>query len=269
MTFDLKDAAAFVHSRLVKGKLDPEDIARLTAFYQERNGLAVDGKPGMATLAHLDKTEEVVVPAERYLPPGLVDMRARASKEHVYGRRPWSKVTGVCLHQTACEMGERPERYAATGAHVVITRSGKIIWLHDFDDLVVHGNGWNAQTVGFEIDGLFAGVEGDPRTVWDDPSTARHETGRPPTPEQLEAAKHAIRWVNHEVAAKGGQLKALVAHRQSSDTRRNDPGSAVWKAVALPMMAELHLSDGGPGFKIGDGYAIPEAWDPSRVGIKY
>jgi hypothetical protein len=23
------------------------------------------------------------------------------------------------------------------------------------------------------------------------------------------------------------------------------------------------------GFKLGDGYAIPEAWDPSRTGVKY
>jgi hypothetical protein len=203
------------------------------------------------------------------IPFHLVDMRARSTKTKVYGHRPWSKVTGICLHQTACMMGERPERYENTGAHVVITRSGKVIWLHDLDSLVIHGHGWNAQTVGFEIDGLFAGVEGDPKTVWDDPSTERHETGTTPTPAQLEAVRAAIRWVCHEVADKGGKVTALVAHRQSSDTRRNDPGSAIWKAVALPMHAELGLSDGGPGFKIGNGRPIPEAWDPSRVGIKY
>lgn len=267
--FDIKDASAFVHDALITGKLGPVDIALLAAFYQERNGLVVDGKPGKSTLEHLDKAKPSTVPAGLYLPPGLVDLRVRASKDKVYGRRTWENTTGITLHQTACVLGEREERWLNVGCHVGITRAGKILWLHDFDDLVVHGNGFNSQCVGFEIDGLYAGVDGDPKTVWDNPETAAHEQGMTPTPVQLEAVKHACRWVAHEVAHKGGKLKALVAHRQASDTRRNDPGSAIWKAVALPMMDELALSDGGVGFKIGDGYAIPEAWDPSRIGIRY
>lgn len=269
MKFDVAAAAEFVKRQIESGRLSADDIARLVAFYQEHHGLAVDGKPGPATLAELDELDEVTVPAGVYLPPGLIDMRARTSRSKVYGRRPWSKVTGVCLHQTACLMGERPERYENTGAHVVITRGGKIIWLHDFDELVVHGNGWNAGCVGIEIDGLYAGIEGDPRTVWDNPDTPSRELGMTMPPVQAEASRAAVRWIDREVKAKGGKLKVVVAHRQASDTRRNDPGSAIWQQVAMPLHAELHLTDGGPGFKIGDGYPIPEAWDPSRTGIKY
>jgi len=29
------------------------------------------------------------------------------------------------------------------------------------------------------------------------------------------------------------------------------------------------MSDGGIGFKLGDGLPIPEQWDPRCVGIKY
>jgi hypothetical protein len=111
-------------------------------------------------------------------------------------------------------------------------------------------------------------VEGDPRTVWDDPSTLWREQGQVLTDESVEATRQAIRRIVARVAANGGEVKALVAHRQSSASRRNDPGSAVWSRIALPMSAELGLSDGGPGFKIGDGRAIPKEWDP-RSKVNY
>lgn len=204
-------------------------------------------------------------------PSLLIDRRDFAAQAHgprgawKVTRRPWSEVTGICLHQTACLLGEREGRWDSVGCHVGITRGGRVIWLHDFDRIVAHGNGWNAQTVGIEIDGLYAGVEGDPRTVWDDPSTPNRETGMALTPETAEAAKQTIRWIAQRVLAHAGRVRALVAHRQSSKSRRNDPGSAIWQAVALPMHAELGLSDGGAGFKLGDGRPVPREWDPSRT----
>jgi N-acetyl-anhydromuramyl-L-alanine amidase AmpD len=205
----------------------------------------------------------------------LIDRRKFAAQAHgpkgkwKVGRRPASKVTGICLHQTACVLGERPERWDTVGAHVGITRSGAVIWLHDFTHVVAHGNGWNKQTVGIEIDGLYAGIEGDDSTVWDDPSTRRREVGLELPEVQAEAAREAVRWIAREARDRGAVVRALVAHRQSSADRRNDPGSAIWQRVALPMSVELGLSDGGPGFRIGDGMAIPEAWDVSRKGVAY
>jgi hypothetical protein len=198
----------------------------------------------------------------------IVDRRIAADRKHDHGGRSWSKVTGICLHQTACLLGDRDARWDTVGAHVGITRAGKILWLHDFNRIVWHGNGWNAGTVGIEIDGLYAGVEGDASTVWNDPSTPYREQGMTLTPESVAASQMAIRWICSEVERCGGKVKALVAHRQSSNARRNDPGSAIWRSVALPMHAELGLSDGGVGFKLG-GYAIPAAWDEQCVGIKY
>ncbi|RPH65016.1 MAG: N-acetylmuramoyl-L-alanine amidase [Acidobacteria bacterium] len=182
--------------------------------------------------------------------------------------RKWNRVTGITLHQTASLLGERPERWDTVGCHVGITRAGKVIHLHGFDRWVAHGNAWNDQCVGIEIDGLYAGIEGDESTVWDDPSTARRETGMTPTPEAIKAACDTVRWICAEVERHGGKVHALVAHRQSSMSRRNDPGSALWKAVALPMHAEIGLSDGGVGFKLG-GSAIPEVWDERCKGIRY
>jgi len=207
-------------------------------------------------------------------PDNLFDRRSTAAQGHGEGGkwkvrgRAWKDVHGICLHQTACVLGERPERWDTVGAHIGITRSGKVIWLHDFNKIVCHGNGWNAQTVGIEIDGLYAGIQGDDSTVWDDPSTKTHETGMALTPEAVLSTRQVIRWIVNETAKSGGDIRVLVAHRQSSKDRRNDPGSAIWQEVALPMHAELKLGDGGVGFEIG-GYPIPEAWDPRCRGIRY
>lgn len=194
----------------------------------------------------------------------IIDRRSFAHPVHDRGPRD-RPPTGICLHQTACLLGERQGRWDSVGAHVGVTRAGVILWLHDFDRIVWHGNGWNAGTIGIEIDGLYAGIGGDPSTVWDDPSTPKREAALKPTDKQLAAAQTAIRWICGMVPT----IRALVAHRQSSESRRNDPGSEIWNGVALPMHAELGLSDGGVGFKLGTGRAIPEAWDPRCKGVKY
>jgi len=202
------------------------------------------------------------------LPAGrFFDMRQRAGVNHDYGPRPWSKVTGVCLHQTACVFGEQPERWASVGAHIGITRGGKVILLHDFNRLVVHGNGWNTECVGIEMEGMYAGIEGDRRTFWQPPGGKQDP--QTPTPELVEATKAAIRWIKALVESHGGKLRVLVAHRQASKDRQSDPGSALWNAVAVPLHGELGLSDGGVGFKLGTGFAIPEAWDARCKGVPY
>ncbi len=194
-----------------------------------------------------------------------------AQSHHGYAvrTRPIAKVTGICLHQTACVLGERPERYDGGGAHVFVTRVGRVIWLHDWDRVVVAANGFNAATVSVEFDGLLFGIEGDESTVWDNPATPKREIGMPLTAEQVEAGLDVIRWIKADVDRRGGAVRALVAHRQASKTRRSDPGQAVWRDIALPASAELGLSDGGDGFKLGDGLPIPEAWNPERKGFKY
>jgi N-acetyl-anhydromuramyl-L-alanine amidase AmpD len=196
-------------------------------------------------------------------PGTIIDRRSAASREKIGGIREWQNITGICLHQTAVVLGERPARWDTLGAHIGITRAGKVIWLHDFTRVVWHGNGFNTRTVGIEIDGLYAGIEGDASTVWGG------KTPNALTAESIEAARQTIRWICSEVERNGGKVNALVAHRQSSAQRRSDPGSAIWQQVALPVMAELELGDGGVGFKIGDGRAIPEAWDERAKGVPY
>lgn len=188
-----------------------------------------------------------------------------------YGQRSWADVKGITLHQTAAFMTdaygvESPKRFINTGAHMVITRSGNIYWLADFDTLVIHGNSFNSYDIGIEINGAFPGIEGDLSTFW-----KANENSKPmvPTDAQIAAVKAAVRFAYHRVAEHGGRLLFLHAHRQASDTRPSDPGSAIWKRAALPLQRELGLTSGPVGYKAGDGYPIPEVWDPKQVGIRY
>jgi hypothetical protein len=196
------------------------------------------------------------------------DLRILAGQKHVRGHRSWKQIRGITLHQTACRLGENPRRWAGVGAHLGVTRSGQVIWLHDVEKVVIHGNGFNASTIGIEMDGTYEGVEGDRRTFWRPKEDPRREPQNP-TLELVEAAKSTIRWLCEHVKRHGGRLELLVAHRQASNQRRSDPGSALWQRVAMPLHEELRLHDGGPGHTVGSGYPIPEAWDSSRRGMKY
>lgn len=248
------------------GVLGSETLTALALLLAD-HGRPVAEVPGEVTESDLELVAGLV--AARATPPAeVVDLRASAARTWARGRRSWSQVTGICLHQTACVLGERPARWASIGAHVGVTRAGAVMWLHDFTSVVVHGNGFNASTVGIELDGTYAGVEGDLSTFWR-PASEPHRQPQTPTPELVAAARAAIRWIVAEVARHGGQVTRLVAHRQASADRQSDPGSALWQAVALPMHEELGLDDGGPGYRIGTGLAIPEAWDERRVGVRY
>lgn len=207
-------------------------------------------------------------------PEWLVDRRAHASRAQDKGPRggawAWGQVRGIMLHQTAAAMGERLERYDGIGAHFVVLRSGKALWMHGLERIVWHGNGGNAQCVGIEFDGFYEGVQGNAATLWQ-PSGESHRVPMRPTLEQLETGRRLVRHVVELVVAHGGRVYSIFAHRQASGSRQSDPGSEIWQAVGIPTRDALKLSDGGPRFTFpsGGGLPIPEAWDASRVGVRY
>ena len=201
--------------------------------------------------------------------PGLEfhDQRAKAARKGCLGgRRRWEAITGVTLHQTACDFGsERPDRWDTLWAHLGCSREGNVFWAYDLEQVVWHGNGFNMATVGIECEGNYAGVVGDRSTVWQ-PGTGELMVV---TPELVKAAQDAVRWVCAVVAQHGGHVGNLFAHRQSAGSRRADPGQELWQQVALPVMAELGLSDGGPQYKVGEGRPVPAAWNPAYAGNAY
>lgn len=203
------------------------------------------------------------------------DLRAQHKASH-HGKRPWPTTTGITLHHTACLLGEKPARWLTCGAHAGITRAGLVLRLADPDVVLMHGGDGrgtaknpsllNLHDVGIELDGWYEGVAGKRSTMWDDPSLAEKRDPMLPTSEMIASAHELIREL---VGASGGSIRYIHAHRQGSESRRADPGSAIWQAIALPMMAELGLTDGGPGWRCGSGRPIPEEWDPRCVGVKY
>lgn len=200
------------------------------------------------------------------VPARLVDLRERSKRDIDRGPRPWTKVTGACLHQTACVFANRPERIREIGAHFMIMEDGTIYWLHDLNRLVWHGNGWNAGTFGIEINGTYEGIQGNPKTLWN-PGDNRKPMRL--TDAACESTKDVIRFCKELIEFRGGMFKYVVAHRQASGDRRSDPGSEIWQRVGMAMNQELGTTDGGPDFVLGDGLPIPEQWDPSRKGRHY
>ena len=198
----------------------------------------------------------------------------RSGKKLVpYTPKKRTKITGICLHQTACDMGERPARYDTISVHFVVLRSGLIVWTCDEDYVLFGGNGWNDLCVQIEVNGLYSGLEDDPttapneaeRTTWNDPSTPWREVAQEVTLPAMASLRMLVRYLKIKIPT----IKVLVAHRQSSKDRPNDPGERIWRGEAVPLMKELGLTDGGRGFAIQTGKPIPEAWDPEKKGIKY
>jgi hypothetical protein len=183
------------------------------------------------------------------------------------GSRTWRDVRGITLHQTACELGTRDGRWDTLAAHFGVMRSGRIVYAHDVLEMIWHAQGWSHQCIGIEIDGLFAGDEH--HDVWDNPATSIHEQASLLLPVQVEATKGLIRWLHSLVQTNGGELVTLGSHRQSYAGRQDDPGADIWRAIALPISAELGLTDGGKGFKLDTGRPNPETWNPAYVGVKY
>jgi len=215
--------------------------------------------------------------------PAVYDLRAERvavrPKVRMVGGRPFVRlpqaIEGVVLHQTAVRFGVSAAQLRAAGGDraLALARRGLGVACHaaafmgapdgSHPPLVVgaaplrwhvnHGNGANASSLGLEVDGLYAGVEGDPRTVWG---------GKPPTPHHestIDVARAALRWLVEEGRAEGMPIRYLWAHRQSSATRRSDPGEWLWREVAGWARDELGL-EWQPERVWGDGRPLPAAW---------
>lgn len=220
----------------------------------------------------------------------MIDLRtervASAPKIKMAAKRPVVRdpaiVTGVCLHQTAVEYGVSAAQLRAAGGdrrlalarralnvacHAMAFRDGFFVAAAPLRWHVNHGNGLNATTLGLEIDGRYPGRPDDPRT------TPRREDlestwgGEPSeiTPALIAAARSALRWLVETGRAEGMPIEWIWAHRQSSATRRGDPGWELWGEVGEWGAAELGLRV-DYARTVGSGRPIPVEWSPRGVG---
>lgn len=183
-----------------------------------------------------------------------------------YPARDWAAVDTCCLHQMSAKGSKGWLRWTGLAAHWAVCCDSVAAWLIDFDRRVPHGHGWNGRSVGFEVEGHYAGIEGDPKTHW----APKGATGERAVPMVLggpviDAALDAIRFTVARVAEHGGKVRYCVAHRGSYGVKRSDPGEAVWRQIALVAMAEHGLVGLPP---VGTGRPIPTAWG-GAPGIPY
>lgn len=183
----------------------------------------------------------------------------------------------IVLHQTADSRNSNTNR-PTLEAHIYIDRGGTAYHQFDFELYLATSHQFNSRpSVGIEIEGHLAGVIGAPKkrglknfTHWVPKGYYDHPTRSVPelmTPEQVEAAKQAIRYIAKYMQEKyGARIKFLGTHRQTYATKASDPGQDVMEKVALPMLSELGLQL-FPG-TLGSGRPNPEIWG-GQIGIPY
>ncbi len=190
-------------------------------------------------------------------------------------QRDPKKVTGVTIHQTACIFGPlkdpiaRHRRALGVACHALsfgIDRT--VVLANPLRSYVWHGNGFNAYELGLEVEGHFSGLLDDPRTT---PRREDIETmwnGKTPTQmtaDILETACEALRILVELGRLEGMPIEYVHAHRQSSGTRRADPGEGIWRDLILGFAVPVLNLKTQPRRAIGTGRPIPRTWDPSAV----
>lgn len=209
-------------------------------------------------------------------PGGKRKVKLRGGKPAM--RKP-ERINGIVVHQTACVFGVSKRLLKRSGGnadlavarrglevacHALAFRRGFFMASHDLALHVNHANGLNSRTLGLEIEGFYPGLEKERRKARgsDRKLTKLNE-------QTIETGRAALRWLVEEGRAAGMPIRYLYAHRQSSPTRRADPGEELWRAIAPWAVENLELElrhDQTLATKKGDGRPVPKAWDSDGVG---
>lgn len=188
-------------------------------------------------------------------------------------RRPAHTIDCIVIHQTGVEFsvsnglmdkfgGNRRRALAYRSKNIpapAVSFDGFYVKNYPLDFYCYHAGHLNRRSLGLEIDGLYAGVRNDPKTVW---------KGLAPTfftEERRDAARAALKYLVEEGRAKGMPIHKIYAHRQSSGTRRADPGQEIWEEVvenyAVPVLGLKTENE----FTINTGRPIPKEWSSTGV----
>lgn len=211
--------------------------------------------------------------------PGINKKRVQQGKKRLRKRakpsvRPIEEVTGITLHQTATNFKGRVPftlemHYVTSRSSYGTKAASESQYLNDVQSRMWQAQKvFNSHDVGIEIDGYYSGVGVDPKYFW----KPKSKPNRKPmylAEEQVESTRQTVRYICDEIGRRGGEIKFIHAHRQTSDSRSSDPGSILWDAIGIWAQQNLGLSDGGVGKTWLKGLPIPEAWDPRAIGIPY
>jgi peptidoglycan hydrolase-like protein with peptidoglycan-binding domain len=180
----------------------------------------------------------------------IIDLTTKADKRFRIRDRDPKKIWALVLHQMACcfQVKDPLKRFLSLKAHFAVLPDGRILQLHPIRSLLYASHGFNEGSVAVEFAGNFANVKGK---WWQGEKYGKNKV----TAAQIEAGRFLIR---HLIQTMG--LTTVLAHRQSSADRTNDPGPDIWFHVGQWAVDNLGMKDGGPGFKVGTGEPIPELW---------
>lgn len=204
-------------------------------------------------------------------PPPLVRGRRKhlLVRGRVFERDP-ADVDSITVHQTACVFGARPgrdrhERAFGVACHALAFADGAAVLPNPLRWHVHHGNGLNPRALGLEIEGRFPGLIGNPRTL-----ANRRSIETPITDTLIAAAIEALTALVTLGRAEGMPIRYVHAHRQSSPSRRSDPGEEIWRRVVLEHGVRVLGLETQPALVLearkGPGRPIPLEWDPAGVG---
>lgn len=209
----------------------------------------------------------------------MIDIRheapARQTRSRVRGgktvMRDPSTITGIVLHQVGMMLpitarqikrsgGDRvlakARRMARMPVHGAASICGIAVLTRPLESyLYSANNGFNSTTLSVEFEGRYPGLD----------------DGSVPT-SLVCAGVELLREIVREGRALGMPLQWVYAHRQSSPSRRADPGEQLWRLM-MPVAEDLGLkarpelrlrstSKKAPGW----GRPIPVEWDRDGVG---
>jgi hypothetical protein len=200
--------------------------------------------------------------------------KSKVVNGHTVVRNPKS-IRGIVLHQTACTYGVSQQQINAAGGdkelalhrrslnvacHVMAFRDGVTVINNEFERYIYSANGQNAESVSVETEGNYPGLTDEPeKTTWNPPPNVV-------TDEVVLAARASMHYLVQEARKLGAPLEFVWAHRQSSASRRADPGQELWERVVLQYAVPVLGLKTECGRTWGDGRPIPIEWDPDGVG---
>lgn len=232
--------------------------------------LEIDGICGRNTLKALHAAVEAlpcresitVCPSPRSAfgdAPILVDITATHDMPH-WGRTDGRSVTidSIVLHQTGCEMPQKPEGWGNCNAHYGITQEGIPIRVNPIDMMIWHAQRLSRRSIGIEIEGNYPGLAHSPNTLWAG-GGGPHTLGD----NMVRAAFTILEDICLQV-----NITHVYGHRQSSKNRRADPGEAIWRQIGIPFRETLGCSPDDLVQRFGDkSREIPAGWDDNAAGM--
>lgn len=177
----------------------------------------------------------------------IIDLTSESNPTRRIRERDVGDVDALVLHQMSFDRGPGARRYLNTNAHYICLTDGTVAQLHRPEDYLHASSALNNRSVAVE----FAGNMPSERGRYYRPGKFGRDRV---TMSQVSAG----RWLILHLRGTLG-ISYVFAHRQGTNGHTNCCGPDVWFNVGEWALGQ-GLSDGGSGFRVGQGLPIPNAW---------